>query len=246
MRIAMVATPAPLPDMRPAPGFLDGDLVRARAPLPDTGFRVIDLDPGVDLAEQIEGLFDGGEAPRDARISLLRLMSRDPERRRRALPQPRLVATGHGRLAPRSRALVPREGAGPGGLLPRVQAHAGSGRPVPLRRRRRRREGVRDGCQGRRRTPRRGEPRRRRRSRRPPVRAHSRLHRGAGRARSPVRTHPRALLRSRAGERRHRGRGALLRAREGRDPLRSAPAGSACRPPSLAADAPPRRGRDRA
>src|SRR5271165_5884772 len=68
MRIALVATPAPLPDSRPAPGFLDGDLVRARLPLPDTGFRVIDLDPGVDLAEQIEALFEGGEVEADAPI----------------------------------------------------------------------------------------------------------------------------------------------------------------------------------
>jgi tetratricopeptide (TPR) repeat protein len=68
MRIAMVATPLPLSDMRPAPGFLDGDLVRARLPLADAGFRVVDLDPGVDLAEQIEQIFESGEASADASV----------------------------------------------------------------------------------------------------------------------------------------------------------------------------------
>ena len=59
MRLAMVATPAALLDLRPAPGSLDGDVIRARLPLPDAGFLVVDLDPAIDLAEQIELLFEG-------------------------------------------------------------------------------------------------------------------------------------------------------------------------------------------
>ncbi len=62
MRLAMVATPAALPDLRPAPGSLDGDMIRARLALQDASFQVVDLDPAVDVAEQIEGLFDRGEA----------------------------------------------------------------------------------------------------------------------------------------------------------------------------------------
>lgn len=58
MRCAIIATPALLPDLRPAPGALDGDLLRARLPLPDTSFSVFDLDAAQDLAEQIDGLFD--------------------------------------------------------------------------------------------------------------------------------------------------------------------------------------------
>ncbi|NUQ78215.1 MAG: hypothetical protein HUU21_32190 [Polyangiaceae bacterium] len=61
MRCAIIATPALLPDLRPAPGALDGDLLRTRLPQPDTAFTVVDLDPGSDLAEQLEILFD--EAP---------------------------------------------------------------------------------------------------------------------------------------------------------------------------------------
>ena len=68
MRIALVATPLALPDMRPAPGSLDGDVIRARLPLADSGFRLVDLDPAVDLAEQIDGLFDRGEIPRGAAV----------------------------------------------------------------------------------------------------------------------------------------------------------------------------------
>src|SRR6516225_4732765 len=68
MRLALVATPAPLPDLRPTPGSLDGDVIRARLPLPDASFQVVDLDPSVDLAEQLEGLFDRGEAPADEAI----------------------------------------------------------------------------------------------------------------------------------------------------------------------------------
>ena len=44
MRCAIIATPALLPDSRPAPGALDGDLLRTRLPQPDTGFTVVDLD----------------------------------------------------------------------------------------------------------------------------------------------------------------------------------------------------------
>ncbi|APR76116.1 Gluconokinase [Minicystis rosea] len=68
MRIALVATPLPLPDMRPAPGALDGDVIRSRLPLDDSGFRLVDIDPAVDLAEQIETLFERGEIPRDAAV----------------------------------------------------------------------------------------------------------------------------------------------------------------------------------
>jgi tetratricopeptide (TPR) repeat protein len=68
MRLAIVATPAPLPDSRPAPGFLDGDLVRARLPQADMGFEIVDLDPAVDLAEQIDQLFDRGAVAAGAPI----------------------------------------------------------------------------------------------------------------------------------------------------------------------------------
>jgi hypothetical protein len=68
MRIALVATPLAMPDLRPAPGSLDGDVIRSRLPLPDTAFRIIDLDPAVDLAEQLELLFERGDAPPGAEI----------------------------------------------------------------------------------------------------------------------------------------------------------------------------------
>src|SRR5512132_1722124 len=58
MRLAIVATPAALPDLRPAPGALDGDALRSRLLLPDAGYHVVDLDPAVDLAEQLELLFE--------------------------------------------------------------------------------------------------------------------------------------------------------------------------------------------
>ncbi|WP_437738714.1 tetratricopeptide repeat protein [Sorangium sp. So ce1335] len=58
MRLAIVATPSLLRDQRPAPGSLDGDLIRARLSLDDAGFRVIDVDPARDLAEQLDALFD--------------------------------------------------------------------------------------------------------------------------------------------------------------------------------------------
>jgi len=58
MRLAIVATPALFSDHRPAPGALDGDLIRARLTLEDTGFQVEDLDPSRDLAEQLELIFE--------------------------------------------------------------------------------------------------------------------------------------------------------------------------------------------
>jgi tetratricopeptide (TPR) repeat protein len=58
MRLAIVAAPAALPDLRPAPGALDGDALRSRLLLPDAGYHVVDLDPAVDLAEQLELLFE--------------------------------------------------------------------------------------------------------------------------------------------------------------------------------------------
>ncbi|WP_437662843.1 tetratricopeptide repeat protein [Sorangium sp. So ce1182] len=58
MRLAIVATPSLHRDQRPAPGSLDGDLIRARLSLDDAGFRVIDVDPGRDLAEQLDTMFD--------------------------------------------------------------------------------------------------------------------------------------------------------------------------------------------
>jgi tetratricopeptide (TPR) repeat protein len=58
MRLAIVATPSFLSDMRAPPGALDGDVMRSRLPLPDTAFEVVDIDPRVDLAEQLDVLFD--------------------------------------------------------------------------------------------------------------------------------------------------------------------------------------------
>ena len=58
MRLAIVATPAALPDFRPAPGALDGDALRSRLLLSDAGYHVVDLDPAIDLAEQLELLFE--------------------------------------------------------------------------------------------------------------------------------------------------------------------------------------------
>jgi tetratricopeptide (TPR) repeat protein len=58
MRLAIVATPSLLSDMRAPPGALDGDVIRSRLPLPDTAFEVFDIDPRVDVAEQLDVLFD--------------------------------------------------------------------------------------------------------------------------------------------------------------------------------------------
>ena len=68
MRLALVSTPGAMPDLRPAPGSLDGDVIRSRLSLPDAGFRVVDLDPAVDLAEQLDEFFDRAGAPPDAPI----------------------------------------------------------------------------------------------------------------------------------------------------------------------------------
>src|SRR5262249_30603304 len=54
VRLAIIAAPA-------APtshGALDGDALRARLSLQDTGFEICDLDPTIDLAEQLDALFD--------------------------------------------------------------------------------------------------------------------------------------------------------------------------------------------
>ena len=68
MRLALVSTPGAMPDLRLAPGSLDGDVIRSRLSLPDAGFRVVDLDPSVDLAEQLDEFFDRAGAPADAPI----------------------------------------------------------------------------------------------------------------------------------------------------------------------------------
>jgi hypothetical protein len=57
MRLAIVATPSLLSDMRAPPGALDGDVLRSRLPLDDTTFEVVDIDPSIDLAEQLDTLF---------------------------------------------------------------------------------------------------------------------------------------------------------------------------------------------
>jgi tetratricopeptide (TPR) repeat protein len=56
MRLAIVATPSPLSDMRAPPGSLDGDVLRARLSQSDTAFHVANVDPTVDLAEQLDAL----------------------------------------------------------------------------------------------------------------------------------------------------------------------------------------------
>jgi tetratricopeptide (TPR) repeat protein len=58
MRLAIVAAPAAMPDLRPAPGALDGDALRSRLLLPDAGYHVVELDPAIDLAEQLELFFE--------------------------------------------------------------------------------------------------------------------------------------------------------------------------------------------
>ncbi|WP_437961647.1 tetratricopeptide repeat protein [Sorangium sp. So ce119] len=68
MRLAIVATPSLHRDQRPAPGSLDGDLIRARLSLDDAGFRVIDVDPGRDLAEQLDAMFDELTATRQTLV----------------------------------------------------------------------------------------------------------------------------------------------------------------------------------
>ncbi|WP_438021450.1 tetratricopeptide repeat protein [Sorangium sp. So ce315] len=68
MRLAIVATPSLRRDQRPAPGSLDGDLIRARLSLDDAGFRVIDVDPARDLAEQLDAMFDEFVATRNTLV----------------------------------------------------------------------------------------------------------------------------------------------------------------------------------
>ena len=58
MRYGLIVAPTTLPDLRPAPGTLDSDLVRERLPQDDVGIEVVDVDPTVDVAEQIDGFFD--------------------------------------------------------------------------------------------------------------------------------------------------------------------------------------------
>ncbi len=58
MRLAIVATPSLLSDMRAPPGALDGDILRSRLPVEDTAFEVVDVDPSQDLAEQLDTLFE--------------------------------------------------------------------------------------------------------------------------------------------------------------------------------------------
>jgi tetratricopeptide (TPR) repeat protein len=57
-RLAIVVCPALAQSTEAVPGALDGDLMRARLPLADCGFTVVDLDPASDLAEQLDVLFD--------------------------------------------------------------------------------------------------------------------------------------------------------------------------------------------
>ncbi|HVY46832.1 MAG TPA: hypothetical protein VHB21_13185, partial [Minicystis sp.] len=67
-RVAFVATPAPLPDMRPSPGALDGDAMRTRVSIEDVGLEVVDVDPRVDFAEQLEAFFDASRLSPDDEV----------------------------------------------------------------------------------------------------------------------------------------------------------------------------------
>ncbi len=58
MRFGLIVAPTTLPDLRPAPGTLDSDLVRARLPQPDVAIEVVEIDPTVDVAEQIDAFFE--------------------------------------------------------------------------------------------------------------------------------------------------------------------------------------------
>jgi len=58
MRYGLIVAPTTLSDLRPAPGTLDTDLVRSRLPQDDLAIEVIDIDPTVDVAEQIDQFFD--------------------------------------------------------------------------------------------------------------------------------------------------------------------------------------------
>jgi tetratricopeptide (TPR) repeat protein len=67
-RLAVIATPASQPGQRLAPGALDGDAVRARLLLSDAGFSVLDLDPAIDLAEQLDVYFEEEPAGLDTEV----------------------------------------------------------------------------------------------------------------------------------------------------------------------------------
>src|SRR6185503_17435581 len=58
MRYGLIVAPTTLPDLRPAPGTLDSDLIRARLPQEDVNIVVVEVDPTVDVAEQIDKFFD--------------------------------------------------------------------------------------------------------------------------------------------------------------------------------------------
>lgn len=66
MRYGLIVAPTTLPDLRPAPGTLDSDLVRARLPQEDVAIEVVDIDPTVDVAEQIDRFFDARPEPAEA------------------------------------------------------------------------------------------------------------------------------------------------------------------------------------
>src|SRR5690242_21713303 len=58
MRYGLIVAPTTLPDLRPAPGTLDSDLIRARLPQEDVDIEVVEVDPTVDVAEQVDKFFD--------------------------------------------------------------------------------------------------------------------------------------------------------------------------------------------
>ncbi len=66
MRFGLIVAPTTLHDLRPAPGTLDSDLVRARLPQPDVAIEVVEIDPTVDVAEQIDAFFEAHEDRIDA------------------------------------------------------------------------------------------------------------------------------------------------------------------------------------
>lgn len=66
MRYGLIVAPATLPDLRPAPGTLDSDLVRSRLPQEDVAIEVAEIDPTTDVAEQIDHFFDARSEPVDA------------------------------------------------------------------------------------------------------------------------------------------------------------------------------------
>ncbi|MEZ4314569.1 MAG: hypothetical protein R3F14_41675, partial [Polyangiaceae bacterium] len=66
MRYGLIVAPTTLPDLRPAPGTLDSDLVRARLPQEDVAIEIVEIDPTVDVAEQIDTFFDERPEPAEA------------------------------------------------------------------------------------------------------------------------------------------------------------------------------------